>query len=261
MSKTITIRLGTLKNAKFGPWVSYSSASDPSYLNPKGKSTRKVAGPYPYQAPAPAVVQPNCWVRPQGRPTQLLGQTAAGLSKEQKAALVIPTEIQEVIIGMLISLVGTPPRKSSYYDKRTDNTDVSYAFATFTHPYFTDQSKVWYTRVDGKHIKVLPENIADLVTPIALAYWLSGCRLRSDPTGWTTLRSDPTGWTTAGAGAVPLSGPAPDGSFNKRDGCIEISTDSFTPEEIPKREVPKVQELVKPYIASMMAYRVGLSIF
>jgi len=40
-------------------------------------------------------------------------------------------------------------------------------------------------------------------------FQVKACRLRSDPTGWTTLRSDPTGWTTAGAGAVPLSGPAP----------------------------------------------------
>jgi hypothetical protein len=30
---------------------------------------------------------------------------------------------------------------------------------------------------------------------------------------------------------------------------------------IPKREVGKVQELVKPYIPSSMAYRVGLSSF
>ncbi len=30
---------------------------------------------------------------------------------------------------------------------------------------------------------------------------------------------------------------------------------------IPKRDVPKLQELVKPYIPSSMAYRVGLSSF
>ena len=101
-------------------------------------------------------------------------------------------------------------------------------------------------------MKIIPANIAQLLTPIALAYWLS-C----------------------------------DGSYGKRAGCI--TTNSFSPEEvdllrsillnhlniestrtvankgkeqykirIPKREVGKLQQIVKPYIPPMMAYRVGL---
>jgi hypothetical protein len=87
---------------------------------------------------------------------------------------------------------------------------------------------------------------------------------------------------------VSLSGPAPDGHFEKNTGGITIYTDSYTPAEvellqsilldkygiktshynnghgkeqyiirIPKREVPKLQALVKPYIAASMAYRVA----
>lgn len=101
----------------------------------------------------------------------------------------------------------------------------------------------------------------ELLTPRAIAYWISG-----------------------------------DGSFNKKQRYIVISTESFTPAEvytlrsvlldrygiestrcaqnqakeqyiirIPKREVAKVQHLVKPHIPSIMAYtptegggRVGL---
>jgi hypothetical protein len=44
-------------------------------------------------------------------------------------------------------------------------------------------------------MKVIPSNIYSLLTPIALAYWLS-C----------------------------------EGHFNKREGRVEIATDSFTPE-------------------------------
>jgi hypothetical protein len=35
---------------------------------------------------------------------------------------------------------------------------------------------LWYRNVDGKNVKVLPANIADLLTPIAIAYWLGGGR-------------------------------------------------------------------------------------
>jgi hypothetical protein len=154
-----------------------------------------------------------------------------------------------------IGLVGAAPRESSHFDKRTGGNTVSYAFATFTFPYFTELHTQCYHQVDRKNVKVLPSNIGDLLTPVALTYWLCG-----------------------------------DAHYRKGDGRIVISTDSFTPAEveflrsilldqfhiessrvgsgkgkeqyaiyIPKREVPKVQQLVKPHIPSMMAYRVGLS--
>ena len=100
----------------------------------------------------------------------------------------------------------------------------------------------------------MPENIAELITPRALAYWLSG-----------------------------------DGCYHKSQGAIQISTESFSPDEvdklrsvllhnfhiestrnvknqakeqylirIPKREVAKLQALVSDYMAPSMRYRVGL---
>jgi hypothetical protein len=106
-------------------------------------------------------------------------------------------------------------------------------------PYLSLRICIPYINVDGKNIQVLPKNIGELLTPTALAYWLSG-----------------------------------DGCFDKSQGAIRISTESFTPVEvdllrsvlldrydiettrvaankakgqyytIPKREVPKVQKLV-----------------
>jgi hypothetical protein len=85
--------------------------------------------------------------------------------------------------------------------------------------------------------------------------------------------------------------PAGEGSFDKRRGTVLIYTNSFTAVEvdqlrgalnnplniestrcsaggqgkgeqylirIPRRELAKVQELVKPFIPSMMRYRAGL---
>jgi hypothetical protein len=177
-----------------------------------------------------------------------------------------------------IGIVGAPPRRSQRKDGR-----ISYQFATFTLPFLTDLFMKCYRKAEGKNIKVLPANIADLLTPIALAYWVSGCRLRSDPTGWTTLRSDPTGWTTAGAGAVALSGP--DGS--QTTGRVTLCTDSFTVAEvdllrsilldkfhipstryliradqyrirIAKSSMPSLQSLVCPHMPPSMRFRVGL---
>jgi len=121
-------------------------------------------------------------------------------------------------------------------------------------PYLSLRICIPYINVDGKNIQVLPKNIGELLTPTALAYWLSG-----------------------------------DGCFDKSQGAIRISTESFTPVEVdllrsvlldrydiettrvaankakgqsiirnPKREVPKVQKLVKPFIPLSLAYRVGL---
>jgi hypothetical protein len=125
---------------------------------------------------------------------------------------VIPAEIQEVITGMLLSdaciafpkgsgkgnasllikqkdhelviqlwdlfsslgIVGASPRKSSYYDKRYGKRSVSYGFETFTLPIFTDLHRVCYRQDNGKNVKVLPLNIAELLTPVAIAYLLSG---------------------------------------------------------------------------------------
>ena len=78
---------------------------------------------------------------------------------------------------------------------------MSYAFATLTLPFFTDLHSQWYLQreTDGngnlQNIQVLPSNIADLLTPRAIAYWIGG-------------------------------------SFNKARGVIRISTDCFTPAEV-----------------------------
>jgi hypothetical protein len=64
---------------------------------------------------------------------------------------------------------------------------------TFTLPFFTDLHNRWYTKVNGKNAKVIPSNIAEWITPRALAYWLCGV-----------------------------------GSFHKTHGSIVICTDSFS---------------------------------
>jgi hypothetical protein len=166
-----------------------------------------------------------------------------------------------------IGIVGAEPQLISAFLKETcravplsgpapGQTYSAYGFKTLTLPYFTELHSIWYVKkVDGKNFKVIPSNIDETLTPRALAYWLTS-----------------------------------DGSYDKWEHCIRIYTNSFTPAEVdqlraallnnlniestrvsagqkgkeqsiirkPKREVGKVQGLVKPYIPNSMAYRVGL---
>jgi len=154
-----------------------------------------------------------------------------------------------------IALVGAAAKLCSHLDKRNGKTTYSYQFATFTLPYFTGLFNQWYKLVNGKKLKVIPANIAELLTPRAFAYWIAG-----------------------------------DGTFSKRHSVIQIATNSFSPEEIdllravllecydidssrvlsgnkgrdqyiiriPRRELAKVQDLIQCHMPPMMLYRIGL---
>jgi hypothetical protein len=41
-------------------------------------------------------------------------------------------------------------------------------------PYFTSIWKLWYQKVNGKTVKGLPANIAETLTPLAIAHWIIG---------------------------------------------------------------------------------------
>jgi hypothetical protein len=150
----------------------------------------------------------------------------------------------------------TEPKEVKTIIKPSGNLSIAYRFATITLAFFTELQSRWYKKVNNKNIKTIPDNVEEELTPIALAYWLPG-----------------------------------DGYYHQTQGSIVIATNSFTPDEIdllrsillkkfhidstriaankskgqymiriPKREVPKVQELVKPHIPPTMAYRVGLPV-
>ena len=62
--------------------------------------------------------------------------------------------------------------------------------------------------MEERNVKIIPSNIADLLTPVALAYWLAG-----------------------------------DSHYSKRDGCIEIATNSFSSAEVDILRGPLQQNL------------------
>jgi LAGLIDADG DNA endonuclease family len=211
------------------------------------------------------------------------------LSSAAKAALVISPYTMEVITGMLlgdghltkpsttgqsalqfrlanqdfvqflwyifnsVGIVGAEPNTYNYTDKRTGKIYTSYKFSTFSLPILATFYFEWSSIVNGCAIKHLPVNIYELLTPVAIAFWISS-----------------------------------DGSYSKRDGIVVISTDNFTLAEVQllqsillqkfnihstygthgkvgqyririrKSSIPLLQSLVAPHMPPMMAYRVGL---
>ena len=71
-------------------------------------------------------------------------------------------------LHLVINPVGSMHRNSAH--------KVMYYFQSLTMPYFTTYYNNWY-RVhpeSGKRFKVVPNNVGELLTPIALAFWLMG---------------------------------------------------------------------------------------
>lgn len=137
-----------------------------------------------------------------------------------------------------------------------NNWKTIYYFQTLTMPYFTKLYNIWY---DKEGIKVLPNNIRLLLSPLALAYWIMG-----------------------------------DGSFDKYGrglGRVSLHTENFTLTEvellqrillskysiksslykgqnkdpmrgyiirIPARSLKTLQELCKPHMRPSLMYKLGL---
>ena len=132
---------------------------------------------------------------------------------------------------------------------------TQYWFSTKRLPTITDLYLSWYKEIDGKFIKVLPFNIEELLTPIALAHWIMG-----------------------------------DGYFT--NSSVKICTDNFTKEEvlklievlhkrydikasinqrtnpggvikwrirISKSSMGKLISLARPYFIPEMLYKLGLN--
>ncbi len=179
------------------------------------------------------------------------GRKNANLHIEQK-----DVEFVQLLWNLFnaIGIVGAKPHTRCRMDKRTNNTYTSTQFATFTHSFFTEMFQLWYLNVDGKNIKIVPANLADLFTSVSLAYWVSS-----------------------------------DVTFRKDSGTVVLCTDSFSADEvdflrslllekfniqstrvsngmsknqyrisIAKASVPTIQNIVYPHMPSTMTFRVGL---
>jgi len=220
--------------------------------------------------------------------------SSISLSKEELSKWVFPSRIWEIVTGELLGdgHLSYDPKKSPQINARLEFTFSSkilhyvkylkynalaficteseatawpnpkttgkeatqYWFSTKRLASITQLYDTWYKEVDGKYIKILPLNIEELLTPLALAHWIMG-----------------------------------DGYF--ADGSVKICTDNFTKEEvlilirvladkfgikatinkrsnangnvvwrisISRLSMDKLKILVGPYLIPEMIYKIGI---
>lgn len=159
------------------------------------------------------------------------------LSKEELSKWLIPIKVMEIITGELLGdgHIRYNPNSSPCYNGRLEFTfsakilyyieylkyealsfictkskptpwpnpllsnkePTQYWFSSKRLPIFSELHLLWYKEIDGKYIKILPERIEEMLTPIGLAHWIMG-----------------------------------DGYYD--DGGVKICTDNFTQEEVLK---------------------------
>lgn len=72
------------------------------------------------------------------------------------------------LYSLFQEFVLTPPSVSIVTDKKTGKVRYNLSFSTLSLPCFNELYEIFY--FEGK--KFIPNNIADLLTPVSLAYWI-----------------------------------------------------------------------------------------
>ena len=104
----------------------------------------------------------------------------------------------------------------SYYesiDKRSGSSIRTHNFRTTTHSWIQEMEKLWYKTIDGKRIKVIPNEIADWMDETVLAVWF----MDDGSTDWT-YRNGIKEWKNA----KPIIKICTD-SFTKKDTSILLT--------------------------------------
>ena len=131
---------------------------------------------------------------------------------------------------------------------------TQYWFGSKSLPAITDLYYLWYKEIDGKWIKVLPSNIEELLTPLALAHFLMGDGYFSEGsvlicsdnyTKEEVLRLIEVLHVKFGIKATLKKRTNPGGAVKWR---IRVS----------KLSIDKLVSLVRPYFISEMLYKLGV---
>jgi len=224
---------------------------------------------------------------PNGKPKRLPKEAKLRLSEQLRAN----TQLNETLTGLILSdghielmgnnarfklhlkdrdftyhvwnlfndfdIVGAEPRTVNHSFKQTGKSSTSYYFCTFSLPYFSEQHDKWYTfnKSTGRYVKGVPNNIADILTARAFAYFLCGDSSYHQVWGYMYLYTN-----SFTLDEVKLIIKALKSNFGIDSS---VNTANKLKEQyrvyIPKRMVPVVQSVVKPYIHPSFLYRIGLA--
>jgi hypothetical protein len=145
--------------------------------------------------------------------------------------------------------VTSPPTVNTILDSKTGKTRHNISFSTLALPCFNDLYESFY---DNK-IKRIPDNIADLLTPVSLAYWImddgsfTGSGLKISTNAFSSRDLD-------------LLINALEINFSiKASRNIQYKEKSQYTLYITKAQLPLVRSLVKDHMHPDMMYKLGPS--
>ena len=142
----------------------------------------------------------------------------------------------------------TPPSISSITDKVTGKTRYNLSFTTLALPCFNQLYETFY--VNGK--KIIPTNIAELLTPVSLAFWImddggftgSGLKLYTNAFSLDDLN---------------LLVDALDKNLSIKATINKSSIKDQQTLYISKKQLPLVVDLVKDHMHPSMLYKLNIT--
>ena len=152
------------------------------------------------------------------------------------------------LYGLFQHFVTTPPSISSIKDKITGKTRYNLSFTTLALPCFNQLYETFY--VNGK--KIIPANIAELLTPVSLAFWIM------DDGGFTG--SGLKLYTNAFSSSdLDLLIDALDKNFGIKATINKSSIKDQQTLYISKKQLPLVVDLVKDHMHPSMLYKLNIT--
>ena len=157
----------------------------------------------------------------------------------------------------------TTDKSWSYYesiDKRSGSLIQTHGFRTTTHSWIQKMEKLWYKKIDGKRIKVIPNEIADWMNEQVLAVWF----MDDGNTDWM-YRNGHKEWKNA----KPMTKFCTDSFCNneifqlvlKLKFGLELTIDKRNRLILNTENSLKLIEIMKPFFHESMLYKVDEDVY
>lgn len=207
------------------------------------------------------------------------------LTKAEKKAIVIPSKLNNILIGLILGdlscvknranarfrfkqstihedylrllysifylFCGSGPKiNHAKPHPKTGKVYSSIEFTTYRLPCLTELYNLFYIN----NVKVIPRNIADLLTPIGLAYWIADDGSWNAPGRYVVLCTDSF---TLGEVELLITALNTKFLFN----CYKVKNGNKKGTQyrivIPAVSVPRLRELIADDMPCMMKYKLG----
>lgn len=150
-----------------------------------------------------------------------------------------------------LSYICTESKPTPWLDK-SKNEIPQYWFSTKRILTISKLHEVWYKKVEGKYVKILPNNIELLLTPLAIAHWIMGDGYYSNSLMICTdnfSKEEVIKLISILEDKFGIMGKIREGKLKDR---------SVWRIYIKKSSLEKLKTLVMPYIIPEMLYKLGI---